>query len=125
MQNLTKINFQFRPFGIKPIYQTHFAISSLFKTCLQEEKKQKKVKSTNHQIIPKSLICCWVGLPSSAAVIHCEAATISTRCTLPILCHASKRSGHHGKKNSYAWILNIGKETGVFSYYYTHVGQIV
>ena len=55
-------------------------------------KKRKKVKSTNHQILPKSLICCWVGLPSSATAIHCEAATISTRCTLPILCHASKRS---------------------------------
>ena len=94
-----------------------FTVQDLFAT-----KKRKKAKSTNHQIITKSLICCWVGLPSSEAAIHCEAPTISTRCTLPILCHASKRSGHHGKKNSYAWILIKGKGTEVFSdvlLYYT------
>ena len=134
MQNLTKINFQFIPFGIKPIYQTvifrcmwcvklfpngvktiNFAISSLFKTCLQQKTERRKInRSPNHPQIPHLLLGWSSFIPGSHSLwgtnhqhtVHCVAH--------PLPC-IKKVSCHHGKKNSYALILNIGKGTEVCS----------
>ena len=97
------------PNGVKTI---NFAFSSLFKTCLQQKNERRQNQQITKSSPNPSFVAGLVFLhPRQPFIVRHQPSAHGALCPSS----AMHQKGHHGKKNSYAWILNIGKGTEVFS----------